>query len=343
MTRVFACGLFIFSQYLIGQTGPPPQTNTIVGAGYVNPAPVSVAPGQILSFFVDGVGSSLTQPVHASTGALPPTLAGITVTLQQGSTLPVPLMDVRPVSMCPGLSPAVFSPACGTLTAVTVQIPYEVITLCPLCLRPIAFPPPSLYVSENGKAGTSIGLSPLADQVHVLSSCDLILQSGDSVPLSNTTGLPCPPMVTHGDGTLVSASRPAKIGEELAAWAVGLGPTNPPAITGQPSSKGVPTAGTFYLDFSYQVNALPKKPFTGRPDVRPPQPLYTGLVPGFVGLYQVNFVVPPEPINGTPLCALPGTITPGANVVQSNLTVSIGGGFSFDGAGICVATHIPID
>jgi uncharacterized protein (TIGR03437 family) len=150
-------------------------------------------------------------------------------------------------------------------------------------------------------------------------------------------------MVTHGDGTLVSASRPAKIGEELAAWAVGLGPTNPPAITGQPSSKGVPTAGTFYLDFSYQVNALPKKPFTGRPDVRPPQPLYTGLVPGFVGLYQVNFVVPPEPINGTPLCALPGTITPGANVVQSNLTVSIGGGFSFDGAGICVATHIPID
>jgi hypothetical protein len=30
-------------------------------------------------------------------------------------------------------------------------------------------------------------------------------------------------------------------------------------------------------------------------------------------------------------------LQPGSNVVQSNLTVSIGGTFSFDGAGICVA------
>jgi len=29
--------------------------------------------------------------------------------------------------------------------------------------------------------------------------------------------------------------------------------------------------------------------------------------------------------------------------VLSNLTVSFGGGFSFDGAGICVATQIPVD
>jgi uncharacterized protein (TIGR03437 family) len=58
-----------------------------------------------------------------------------------------------------------------------------------------------------------------------------------------------------------------------------------------------------------------------------PGPLYSGLVPGYVGLYQINFIVPPPPA-GTQSCS--GT-------VQSNLTVSVGGLASFDGAGICVA------
>jgi uncharacterized protein (TIGR03437 family) len=75
--------------------------------------------------------------------------------------------------------------------------------------------------------------------------------------------------------------------------------------------------------------------------VKPPRPLFAGLAPGYPGLYLINFVVPPEPLNGTPRCA--ETFVPGANVPQSNLTVSIGGGFSFDGAGICVATRIPVD
>jgi uncharacterized protein (TIGR03437 family) len=56
-------------------------------------------------------------------------------------------------------------------------------------------------------------------------------------------------------------------------------------------------------------------------------PLYSGLAPGYVGLYQINIVVPPPPPD-TPACS---------STVQSNLTVSVGGTASFDGAGICVA------
>jgi hypothetical protein len=39
----------------------------------------------------------------------------------------------------------------------------------------------------------------------------------------------------------------------------------------------------------------------------------------------------------------PGSIAGASAAVYSNLTVSFGGTFSFDGAGICVDTRIPVD
>src|SRR5215467_307372 len=62
------------------------QTNTIVGAGYSAPVPLTVAPGQLVTLFVEGIGASLTQPVRASSVALPTALAGISVTLKQFSS-----------------------------------------------------------------------------------------------------------------------------------------------------------------------------------------------------------------------------------------------------------------
>jgi uncharacterized protein (TIGR03437 family) len=316
------------------------QSSAVVGAGYLPAAPVSVAPGQILTVFVAGLG--ISSAVHAPTGALPTTLGGFTATLRQGSDHAVPIMDIRPVSNCPGLVTVPEQPSCATLMAVTLQIPYELIPLCPLCARP-TLPPAELFVSANGQDAAPIELNALADQTHVLTACDLILLPAGGTPQLNTTGLGCTPVVTHLDGSLVSASNPANTGETITAWAVGLGQTSPGASTGQPATTAAPTVQAFSLDFNYSVNALATKPYTGRPDVKPPQPLFAGLAPKYPGLYQINFVVPPAPLNGTPQCARPGTFGPGANVPQSNLTVSIGGGYSFDGAGICVATRIPVD
>jgi uncharacterized protein (TIGR03437 family) len=320
-------------------------TGTVAGAGYAAPAPISVAPGQIVTIFAAGVGQSLTKPVQAPAGTLPTTLAGISVTVHQISDKPAPLLEVRPVSTCPGGIIA-GQGTCATLAAITFQVPYEVMPLCPQCLTPaIAYFPTTLSVSENGTAGTLISVNPYADQIHILTSCDVFLQAPDYSPSPNYTGLPCQPEVTHNDGSLVTADHPAKIGEALTVWAVGLGQTDPPATTGELVRTPSATSQTFGIDVRFTPNALAVRPSSNRLGSAPVVPLFAGLAPGFVGLYQINFVVPAQDNQGTPHCSTGSSFPfPGfTDQIQSNLTVSIGGTYSFDGAGICVDTLLPVD
>ena len=312
-------------------------SQTVVGSGYTSPAPVSAAPGQIATFLVSGLG--ILGPIDAPAGPLPPVLGGVSATLHQGRDLAVPIQSIRPVPLCPGSTTAP-SGGCATLTAVTVEIPYELIPACTQPVCPQIALPATLSIALNGQAGPGIALNPVADQVHVLTACDIAV-AGAPRP-ANSSGLPCAPLVTHADGSIVTPSSPAAVGEALTAWVVGLGQTSPAAVTGQPG-KAAPTVATFDLNYDYRVNALPVKPFRGSPDRIPPQPLFAGSAPGFAGLYQVNFTVPQDPANGTPRCPLTGTFAAGPNVAQSNLTVSIGGQSSFDGAGICVVTRLPVD
>jgi uncharacterized protein (TIGR03437 family) len=319
-------------------SGFPQSAPVVTGAGYTLPAPVKVAPGQVLTIFAQGIGSGLTQPVRAPESTLPTSLAGISVTLEQGSDRPVGILDVRPVSTCAPLSAAgtgVFPQPvsnCGRLTAVTVQIPFDIVTICSVCVGtlPSEYAPTVLWVSENGTNSSVFQLMALSDQIHVLTSCDTFLTAVP--PPINFTGLPCSPMVTHVDGSLVSFGSPAQPGEEVVAYAVGLGSTNPALVAGQPAPSAAPATIAFNLQFSYVPNALPSRPGGSH------GPLFAGATPGYDGLYQINLVVPAPPA-GTPACGTVDSsqLQPGSNVVQSNLTVSIGGTFSFDGAGICVA------
>jgi hypothetical protein len=92
----------------------------------------------------------------------------------------------------------------------------------------------------------------------------------------------------------------------------------------------------FNLDFNYRPNALATEPVS-----KGPVPLFAGATQGFVGLYQINFVVPPAPAGTLPcenFAVLPLDASNAGSVVHSNLTVSVGSAFSFDGAGICVQT-----
>jgi uncharacterized protein (TIGR03437 family) len=294
--------------------------NTIVGAGYLAPLPpISLAPGQVITVFAIGVGNTLMQPVFAGTGKLPTSLAGISVTIAQETNLPAPILVVSPGPRCPN---------CPVLTAITIQVPYEL------------YQPPAgggvsggivqsvdLFVTENGVAGNWTIVLPWPDQIHILTTCDTVFGG------SGTSSGRCPWELTHADGTLVSNVNPAAAGEQLVAYAVGLGATNPGVATGEPATQPTPTAATFRLGFNFQADAPPSMPQFSQANPAL-TPLFTGLTPGYPGLYQINFVVPAVPEGLLP-CPKPGQAL-GPGLVNTNLTVSVGGSSSFDGAEICV-------
>jgi uncharacterized protein (TIGR03437 family) len=89
----------------------------------------------------------------------------------------------------------------------------------------------------------------------------------------------------HGaDYSLVSSTNPAKPGELLLMYLVGMGPTNPSV----PSGAATPNS--------------PLSPVVNQPTVtvasQPATVAFAGLTPGFVGLYQINFQVPTSASSG---------------------------------------------
>ncbi|HWP84460.1 MAG TPA: hypothetical protein VNN17_04685 [Terriglobia bacterium] len=95
----------------------------------------------------------------------------------------------------------------------------------------------------------------------------------------------------------VSAQNPARIGRVIQIFATGLGATTPQVATGE----GAPASSTVALPVTVTIGGIEAAV------------QYQGLAPGFVGLYQVNAVVPQ---GVTPGNAVPITIT--QNGVPSN-------------------------
>jgi uncharacterized protein (TIGR03437 family) len=241
------------------------QSPAISGLGYYYPA-VAVAPGQLITVFISGDGQ----------GSIGATVQGLTA----------PVLEVRPASACQS------GTICSNLTAITIQIPYELQPACaftnPACA--LAAPTP-LVVTVNGAAGAPIELAPQDDRVHILTTCDTAVPGGSG---NAPSGLPCAPLVTHANGSMVTPESPAQGGEEVVAYAAGLGLTTPAVETGRAAMAATPASETFYLDFNFRPNSLATKPIQPAgfgPTL--PIPLYTGLVPGYAGLYQINLIVPP--------------------------------------------------
>ncbi|MGO9097174.1 MAG: hypothetical protein ACLQGV_18370 [Bryobacteraceae bacterium] len=300
------------------------QSISLVGAGYVNPIPVQVAPGQVVTFFLTGLQTVLPLPDRADrapTVPLPLQLAGISATLSQsgpGTLLAVPLFSVEQLDTCS--DPASMSPDC-MLTAITLQIPFEMLARNPMLMAPVdLIGVTAITFVENGAVSRAFQLSPMMDAIHVLTNCGDALSSDDGA-------LPCQSLVTHADGSLVSATAPAATGEQLVIYAYGLGFTTPIVADGAPSPWGALTNTAVRIDLDFRPNAGTSRPGYGVAATY--QPTWVGLAAGQIGVYQVNFQVP-QPPSTTPPC--------GAGV-NSNLTVTIQGFQSFDGAMLCVATQ----
>lgn len=107
--------------------------------------------------------------------------------------------------------------------------------------------------------------------------------------------------ILHGDFSLVSASNPAAPGEIVLIYATGLGPVTPAQVDGDESSTTqLATAQNPQVQIGSQITTV----------------AWTGLAPGFVGLYQINAMVPLNSGSGN----VPITLTT-ANGLKSNAAV----------------------
>jgi uncharacterized protein (TIGR03437 family) len=100
--------------------------------------------------------------------------------------------------------------------------------------------------------------------------------------------------ISHADYSPVSASSPAAANETVIVWATGLGPVSGAMVTGQAAS-------------ATSLQTTSPKPATASMGGINAPVQFSGLTPGFIGLYQVNVQIP-------------AGVPPG-----SSLTIAIGG------------------
>ncbi|HEY1492892.1 MAG TPA: hypothetical protein VGF49_00055, partial [Candidatus Solibacter sp.] len=104
--------------------------------------------------------------------------------------------------------------------------------------------------------------------------------------------------ITHVDGSLVSSTSPATANETVIVYATGLGPVTGAMVTGKPASSTVlqPTSPDQATAKIGSLNA----PVS-----------FSGLSPGFTGLYQINVQIPPNvPAGSSLVITIGGTSSP---------------------------------
>jgi uncharacterized protein (TIGR03437 family) len=148
--------------------------------------------------------------------------------------------------------------------------PSQVVAQVPLELNPNN--PYQLIASANGALTSpiTIQLAPVTPGFAVNPDGSLIAQ--------------------HGDGSPVTSTSPAQPGEEVVSYLLGLGNLATPIAdgTGAPLNPLAVAAVTPVVTLNGTSATV----------------LFAGLTPGLVGLYQVNFQVPPGTANGNAMVVL---------------------------------------
>ncbi len=269
----------------------------LVSAGYSSPAPLEAAPGQVVTFFVRGLPPAADGRFRlgqADDVPLPTTLAGISVVILQGqATLQSPIFAVRQESECE--TDGNVDATC-LLTSIRVQIPFELaadVTLTNMG-KVIYSQQVKLRFDVDGRPGRPFALQPLPDNGHVLTNCDV---SWDTRPESV-----CNRQVYHADGAPADEKAPAKGGETILVYAYGLGKTTATVATGVLSPPdavltdlvGHPRVwAEFQKDFLNALSSTPRMLVYGPTGNDFLPVMFAGLVPGQVGMYQLNIRLPP--------------------------------------------------
>lgn len=160
---------------------------------------------------------------------------------------------------------------------INFQIPYDVVAGDAL-----------IRVDRSGQRGNSISVTIAESAPRILKlgigNYAIVVNLDGSLPIPQTAGIP---------------SHPAKAGDALVIYAIGLGQTTPSV-----------TAGTAAPASTLAVApAVTKVLFGGGLFLGDPisvTPFFVGLTPGFAGLYQINVVVPAGLLPGDVALVLSG-------------------------------------
>jgi uncharacterized protein (TIGR03437 family) len=272
--------------------------NTLVGSNWLSVSPTSgVSP------------STLTVSVNSASLAKGIYLGNITITalstanainspqsLLVALAVSAPMIGQNGIVDGAGFAPVVSSGAitslfgtnlaAGTATAAVVPLP-TVLAGTQVLVNGV--PAPLFYVSPAQinfqmpaePAGASVAVTVASGGITSLQATVDVAAAGPGIftITSNGTGQGT---VLNQDYSPNSAQNPAAAGSAIQIFATGLGLTNPSVPAGQPEPVS---------PLSMTVNT-PVVTIAGVPALV----LFSGLAPGFVGLYQVNVQVPP----GTP-------------------------------------------
>ena len=237
-----------------GSTAAPNSAvNITVAVSSPNPNAPVLSPG----------GTVNNSNVVAGAPLAPGTIASVygnrMATSSSGSPGPPLLTQYQGTSIQMGsISAPLFS---ISPTLVNVQIPFELT------------PNQSYSV-----VATLNGLSSAPDTFTVAPATPAVLAFGDNSAKAQ-----------HNDGSYVNAGNPAKPGETLSIYLVGMGKTTPAVASGAAAPSN-PLA---------LVNNAPTVTIDGTALTTIQQVPFAGLVPGSVGLYQVKFTVPTNARTGT--------------------------------------------
>jgi uncharacterized protein (TIGR03437 family) len=138
--------------------------------------------------------------------------------------------------------------------------------------------PAEIRVERDGQRGNAVSadISVRAPRIlRFIGDYGIIVNQDGTFPMPPTAGIP---------------SRPARAGDALTVYAIGLGPTSPVVESGV-ASPGDPLA---------YASPVPSVTFGGGLSgaASTVTPLFAGLTPGLVGLFQINVVVPDDAPKG---------------------------------------------
>ena len=230
-----------------------PATATLYGGIAQNQTPPpTLVTGGTLNNLNPVVGGSLAPGTIAQVHG-----TGLAATAVQPGVLPLPTMFNNTFAQIGAYQAPLFYLSNGQ---VNVQLPYD---LTPSQQLPI-------LLSVNNALTLPVTLDIVPTAPGVLSDFD------GPTPPSTQNGAHI--IAQHANGSLVTSASPAKPGEDLVMYLVGLGATKPSVASGA----ATPNSPLSYATLAPTVTV----------DSLPSTILFAGLTPAFVGLYQIDFQVP---------------------------------------------------